>query len=192
MNAIKSLYIHKVEKHINAEFIAHVFDKNGIAKVSRILLEPRKNDSRYNRAFIEIKEWCDSEVAFNFIMRLRDPIREARFVYNQDEWWIVEINRYPHTISTKCENYRVITVFSDIYSNIEDDDAISTTAVISSQSDSINYEKTRQLKALIYGFKNVDEMDEAEEFDGYLHEAINEINEWHDDFAERFNNTLAF
>jgi len=192
MNTIKSLYIHKVEKYINADFIAHVFDKNGAAKVSKILLKPIKNDNRYNRAFIEIKEWCDTEFAFNFITRLRDPMREARFVYFQDKFWTVEINKYPHIISSKYQNYRVITVFNDNYSNMDDDDdMISTTAVITPLSHNIDFEKTRQLKALIYGFKNVDEMDELKEFDGYLHEAIQTINEWNHEDNEVFNNVLV-
>jgi hypothetical protein len=186
MNTITNLYISKVEKKITAEFISNIFEKNGIAKVSKILLENRKNNEKYNRAFIEIKDWCDTEMAFNFIMRLRNPIREARIVYSEDNWWSVEINRFPHTISKMCENCRVLTVFRDNYSFDDfDDDDVSTSAVIYPEP-TIDYEKTRQLKALIYGYKDADEMEEAEQFDGYLHEAYQSVNNWvnSDEFIE--------
>lgn len=194
MNPITSIYISKIDKMYNAEFISNVFDINGIAMVNKILLEPRKNDDNYNKAFIEIKEWYDTESAFYFISRLRDPLREARIVYGEDNWWNVEINKFPHTISTKCENFRVITIFRDRYfDSYEDDDTITTNdAIISPQYVSIDYEKTRQLKAILYGYKNIDEMNDAEDFEEYLREAHQEINHWNSCFDKKYSNKLAF
>ena len=182
MTAITSLYISKIEKCFNSEFISSIFIKNGIAIVSKILLEPHKKNEKYNRAFIEIKEWCDTESAFNFIIRLRDPIRETRIVYCEDNWWTIEINKFPNVFNKKTN---ILTVFYDINENNVDIDidnlSMATVFVTEDQSidfDNIDYEKTRQLKAIIYGFKNVDEMDDAEYFDGYLNEAHQSINDW--------------
>jgi hypothetical protein len=155
MNIITSLYISKIEKSFNAEFIANVFDKNGIAKVSRVLLEPRKKFERYNKAYIEIKEWCNNETAFNFIMRLKNPMVEARIIYSDDYWWNVYINKFPKIILSRYQNHPTITIFRD-NSTIVDDD-ISITAVTGTQTHYIDYKKTRQLKALIYGIKKADE-----------------------------------
>ena len=144
MTVITSVYIPKIEKSFNAEFIANVFDKNGIAKVSRVLLEPRKNFEIYNKAHIEIKEWCDNEIAFNFIMRLKNPMTEARIIYSDDCWWNVYINKFPKIISSRYQNYPTITIFRDNSSIVDDDnDDVSITAVTGSQTDYIDYEKTR-------------------------------------------------
>ena len=239
MNPITSLYISKIEKQFNAEFILNVFDKNGIAKLSKILLEPHKKNEKYNGAFIEVKEWCDTEAAFNFIFRLRHPIREARIVYFQDNWWSVEINKFPYILN---KNYKILTVFhdnlnNDTYDTDTDTDNISTTVFVPNEENinfgnnidyektrklkeilygfknsyqmdeldytydtdtdnisttvivpneeniefnnsNINYEKSRQLKAIIYGYKNADEIDDAEYFDGYLNEIIESMNNW--------------
>ncbi len=43
-------------------------------------------------------------------------------------------------------------------------------------TDSINNEYQRELKAKIYGYQNVIEMEEAETFDGYLHEMVKNKN----------------
>ena len=68
MNAVTSIYIPCIETEFNAEFIADVFDRNGIAQISRVFIEPNKNDSnKYNRAYVGIKLWHDNETAFNFI-----------------------------------------------------------------------------------------------------------------------------
>jgi hypothetical protein len=180
---ITSVYIPKVGKEYTAEFIANIFDKNGIAKVSKVILEPYKSLSfqaeKYNRAYIEIYYWHDREATFNFIKSLRSANRESRLVHSLDNWWTVEINKFPHKLSTICDKHRIVTVFRDYFENVYEDDNLNT-AVISIDSISIDYEKTCQLKAILYGYKNADEMEEAEKFDVYLHEAIEEINRWNE------------
>jgi coenzyme F420-reducing hydrogenase delta subunit len=42
MIAIQSLYIRNIEKQVNAEYIATSFSKNGLAQVSKVLIEPYK------------------------------------------------------------------------------------------------------------------------------------------------------
>jgi hypothetical protein len=41
-------------------------------------------------AYIEVAEWCDREVAYNLIQKIKDPRKEARIVYEDDNWWAVE------------------------------------------------------------------------------------------------------
>lgn len=91
----KSLMIQEVESQYTQTYIANVFWRQDIAKVSNITLIPYiKNSEIYNIAYINIAEWCDTEAAFNFIQRLTNPEREARIVYSEDNWWPVEINTH--------------------------------------------------------------------------------------------------
>jgi hypothetical protein len=183
MTTITSIYIPKIDMKFNAEFIAEIFDRNGIAEISRIYIEPftnimkNKEGNKFNRAYIEIKSWYDTENAYNFIECIKNPVKEARIIYGHNSWWKAEINNYQEKLYT---NRRVLTVFKN---NI-DEDELSTTAVadeytqykknLSKKIHYIDYnihnEYDRQLKAKIYGYKNAVEMNAAEEFDGYLHE----------------------
>ena len=87
--------IQEVESQYTQTYIANVFWRQDIAKVSSITLIPYiKNSEIYSIAYINIAEWCDSEVAFNFIQRLTNPEREARIIYNDDNWWPVELNTH--------------------------------------------------------------------------------------------------
>ena len=62
-----------------------------LCKVRKICVMPdfRRNQLCYV-AFIEISEWLDSEAAYNMIKRIRNPLKEARIVYEDDNWWAVE------------------------------------------------------------------------------------------------------
>lgn len=213
MNAITSIYIPRIETVFNAEFIADIFDKNGIAKVSKIYLEPsllkRKNGSaRWNRAYIAIKYWHDTEAAFNFIEYLRNPSYEARLVYSDDNWWPVNIN---NNINKLASNKRVLTVFEENQIDFCEDD-LSTCAVTSDEIEEfvqVDAEKTKLLRNIIANFKVskpilyeenearlyrtkaldkreqlLQEMDEtAEAFDGYLYEMYDDRDKW---FSEQY------
>lgn len=92
---IFSLMINYIESQYTAEYIANVFWYQNIAQVSSITLIPNlKNTEIFNTAYITIAYWCDSEVAYNFIQRLKDQEKEARIVHNDDDWWPVEINTH--------------------------------------------------------------------------------------------------
>ena len=41
-------------------------------------------------AYIEVGEWFDREAAYNMIKRIQNPLKEARIVYSDDDWWAVE------------------------------------------------------------------------------------------------------
>lgn len=212
MNAITSIYIPRIENVFNAEFIADVFDRNGIAQVSRVYIEPYKSIMQnglngYNRAYIAVKSWHDTEAAYNFIERLRNPNREARIVYSDDNWWPVDINKYPTKLAS---NKRVLTVFEEKQLDFCSDD-LSTTAVASDELDEfiqIDAEKTKLLRNIIANFKAstplieesetqlyrtkalqkrehlLQEMDEsAEDFNEYMREMYNDREKW---FSEQY------
>ena len=87
--------INCVETQYTQEYIANVFWRQHIAKVSSITLIPYlKNGCVYNIAYITIENWCESENAYNFMRRLNDPSKEARIVYQDDNWWPIEINTH--------------------------------------------------------------------------------------------------
>lgn len=91
--SIKSFTIPSVELKYTSEHIATILWKQKIAKVKCITTIPylRENEV-FNLAYVYIDTWCDSEVAYNFINRLKDSTKETRLVYNSDNWWNVEIN----------------------------------------------------------------------------------------------------
>ena len=82
-----------VNCHYTQEYIANVFWRQHIAKVSSITLIPYlKNGKVFNIAYITIGQW--SELSYNFIQRLKNPNKETRFVYNDDNWWPIKINTH--------------------------------------------------------------------------------------------------
>ena len=167
MFAIKTVFLPHVHKLFDAEFVANIFEKNGIAKVNKVYFEP--NNECYNRVYIGIDTWQETETAYSFINRLRSSNKETRIVYQDDDWWTVQINKYPHKLD---KNNRVLTVFKQIKENDSDmtidteyfDDEISTEAVgfaeeideeiEENKEPTIDYEKTELLKRIIANLKS--------------------------------------
>ena len=94
--SITSLMISNADGVNNSEYIANAFWSQNIAQVSSIVLLPYlKNNKLCQMAYIEIASWCDSEVAYNFIRRLKVLEGEARLNHNLNEdWWAVQINTH--------------------------------------------------------------------------------------------------
>ena len=184
MSAITSIYIPRIDIKFNAEFIADVFDRNDIAQVSRVFIEPYKSiitdNSKYNKAYIGIKSWHPTEAAYNFIERLRNPSREARLVYNDDNWWPVFINTKPNKLAS---NKRVLTIFEEKYIDYNDD-LISTTPIRDELDEfvHIDAEKTALLRSIVASFKKQSHDDEAA-FDQYMREIDNDREKW---FSEQY------
>ena len=92
---VNSLVIYSVESQYTQEYIANVFWNQRIAKVSDITLIPYlKNQEIYNIAYILIDEWCDSEIAYNFITRLKKESTETRLIHQDEEWWAIKMNTH--------------------------------------------------------------------------------------------------
>lgn len=127
--SVKSLIIKEVAikyAHLYPEYIANVFWSQGIAKVSALtFISYLKNFELYYVVYINIAEWCDTEVAYNFIQRLINPEREARLVYSEDNWWPVEINT--ENISDKINDIGVYSVNVEL-NRFENDDYDDSTA----------------------------------------------------------------
>lgn len=112
MCPIKSLFIPCVELNIEAYFIMDLFYENSIATIKRVTFE--NYGSSYKRAYVDIYEWHDSEIAYNFIQRLKNEKIETKLVHSDDNWWVVKVNYkkesfYLNETST-FENYLVSDV----------------------------------------------------------------------------------
>ena len=95
MSSINSLMISCVELQYDHQYIADIFWKQHIAKVSKVTLVPYlKNNEIYNIAYIRIGEWCNNIISGNFVSRLNEPLKEVRLIYESDYWWLIEINTH--------------------------------------------------------------------------------------------------
>jgi hypothetical protein len=75
----------------DANKIALIFENLGLFKTKKICVFPEfSGKSRFYRAYVEVEEWCDREMAYNLIKRIKNPRQEARVVYDDDDWWAVE------------------------------------------------------------------------------------------------------
>jgi len=125
MNSIKSLYIPCLEVSVNGQQLIDVFYTNEIATVSKVTLVPfLKNLTIYNKAYVDILEWHDTEVSYNFIKRLRNPSREARLVYSDDDWFAMYIN--DELDDNHCQHLCATTTINYIALNDDDDATIPT------------------------------------------------------------------
>ena len=102
MSIIKSLYINNVEVGLTSKYIRNMLKTQKIANVGNIKIIPSRNG--YTKAYIEIKEWHDTEIAYNFIKRINNPLKEAKLVHNEDNWWTVKVNNRKSGIHKKNEN----------------------------------------------------------------------------------------
>ena len=93
--SITSFTIPSVELKYTSEYIASTLWKQKIAKVNCITMIPYLRDNEvFNLAYVYIDTWSDSEIAYNFINRLKDSTKETRLVHNSDDWWNVEMNTH--------------------------------------------------------------------------------------------------
>jgi hypothetical protein len=75
----------------DAALVAYHLEKLGLFKTKAICVFPEFNGkTQFYRAYVEVAEWCDREMAYNMIKRIKNPRQEARLVFNDDDWWTVE------------------------------------------------------------------------------------------------------
>lgn len=123
-----SLMLPCVESQYTQEYIANVFYRQNIAKVSNITLIPYiKNTQIYSIAYISISEWCDSESAYNLIKRLNNTSKETRIIHNDDDWWSVHINT--HNNGTMNVGDYTLSFNSEYFNRNYDADTISSIEV---------------------------------------------------------------
>ena len=93
MFSVNNLIINCVELQYSHHYIADVFWYKDIAQVSKVTLIPYlKNGKVFNVVYITIGQW--GQLSHNFIQRLKNPNKETRFVYNDDNWWPIKINTH--------------------------------------------------------------------------------------------------
>lgn len=154
--SVKSLMIPCVESQYTQEYIANVLWNQHIAKVSSITLIPFiKNSEIYSIAYIAIGEWCDSEVAYNFIKRLSSSESEARIVHQDDEWWPIQLNTYND--GNICIGSYTL-VFDSAYFKCDESVTESCTEdEYEDEEDSFEFNVTRPIQGLKNDYYTVDE-----------------------------------
>lgn len=149
-----------VESQYTQEYIANVFWRQDIAKVSSITLIPYiKKSEIYSIAYINIAEWCDTEVAFNFIHRLKNEDRECRIIHHNDEWWPVQLNTHNNG-EINVGNYTVVFDSTYFKRNIvcpEEKEIDSETESCSEIDDEYFKAYDRPIKGLGNDYYSVDE-----------------------------------
>ena len=93
-----SLYIPHVFPNFTKEDVTKAFEDNCIGKVKNIDFVAKMTykegvSKLYNAAYIHFEEWYDNIVARNFHSRVRDPIKEARLMYEDPWYWVVLENK---------------------------------------------------------------------------------------------------
>ena len=120
MPSIDSLIITLVEDKHSAQYIADVFARKEIANVSHILLVPysvilKDAKARGSMAIVYIREWCDTEVAWNFIRDLNDPTNTVVKTLHDNTYatsWSVSRNPSARLIDNPVYR-KFITIFPD-------------------------------------------------------------------------------
>jgi len=106
-------------------YVANTFWKQNIAKISDITLIPYwRNGVVVYVGFITVQEWLDTENSYNFIKKLNDPSRETRMVYDDDDWWVIQLNTSNESNFT-FENYTVYFSYPtdfELEDDVEDED----------------------------------------------------------------------
>ena len=96
MNTIKSLFIQCIDTDYDADYIINAFYCKDIATISRITLLPFNTKTGvYNKAYLDIAEWHETEAAYEFVNMLKSKIPQSRIEHHStdDNWcWLVGIN----------------------------------------------------------------------------------------------------
>jgi hypothetical protein len=111
-----------VDRKYSAYDVAMAFHKAGILVANSVSIE--KNKGKYNRVYIGITMWHDTEASYNFIKRLRNNKIETKFIYNNKNelWWSVYINKFPQKLQFSERQKRTTTVFAPaIFKPLDDD-----------------------------------------------------------------------
>jgi hypothetical protein len=108
----------------DANKVAYHLEKCGLFKTKAICVFPEFNGkTQFYRAYVEVAEWCDREMAYNMIQRIKNPRVEARLVYNDDDWWSVEETDEAEIQYTQSSAFDQWTIrFQDAEDSDEDDD----------------------------------------------------------------------
>jgi len=108
-----SLFITYVFPNITSKRITHIFESLRIGQVSHTEFYDRldRNGKKYYSVHIHFTHWYDNVAARNFQARVCDPNQEARLVYDDPWYWIVNKS----ATSKKCKALQeAIALLEDI------------------------------------------------------------------------------
>ena len=90
-----SLFIPRIFTNISKNTIRNLFEEYEFGKVNQIDFVERMDSigKKYHNVFIHFEYWCDNIFVQHFQERVRDPNREARFVYNDPWYWTILENK---------------------------------------------------------------------------------------------------
>jgi len=80
MTPIQTLYLPFIQEGIDSDFIMDLFYCKEIATISCIHILPHTRE-----AFIQIHSWHDTDVAYDFILRLRNSLFGALVYYSEGQ-----------------------------------------------------------------------------------------------------------
>ena len=102
-------------------YVANTFLKQNIAKINDITLIPYwRNGVVVYVGFITILEWLDTENSYNFIQKLKNPSKETRMVYDDDDWWVIQLNTGDEC-NFAVENYTVYFSYPTDFEEVEEE-----------------------------------------------------------------------
>jgi hypothetical protein len=71
--------------------IAAILRYYSILNPYKICIMPEFNGKQqFFRAYIKVNNWSDNISSQNLQARIKDPCKEARLVYQDDDWWAIE------------------------------------------------------------------------------------------------------
>lgn len=111
-----------VDRKYSACDVAMAFHKAGILMANSVSIEKTKR--KYNRVYVGIAMWHDTEASYNFIKRLRNNKIETKFIYNNKNelWWSVYINKFSQKLrSSERQKRRTIVFASANFKPLDDD-----------------------------------------------------------------------
>lgn len=119
LKAISTLYLPTVDRGYDEMYIAKAFENAGIARLHSVAVE--STNHQYNRVYVEIDYWHDTEIAYNFMMRLKNPLTETRIIHNNENelWWIVYINKFPHKVERASKKRSLLIIHMSCDENFD-------------------------------------------------------------------------
>lgn len=102
--------------------IALMLEYLGLLKTRKICVMPDfRGKQLCYMAYIEVAEWCDREAAYNLIQKIKNPRKEARIVYEDDNWWVVEKTTEEDLKYTQSDAFKKWTTeFKPVTIEVED------------------------------------------------------------------------
>jgi len=129
-STIMSLYIPHVFANIDEKRIMNIFDTLSLCKVKKVdFVSKNGQKGIYNSVYLHIDNWYNNIVADNFQRNIRNPIKEARIVYDDPWYWVVLENTGRKFVSGQRKSRIDLSAMnqSDCYlaNRVSNDDSLS-------------------------------------------------------------------